>query len=249
MVKNIGHHLCDTISQDHALFDSILESDRRYFEAGAQHIDVEGAKISFIPSLPSVPAAFCAHIIGRSFSRDYGAWLEQIEAEFSQLGAAQARIYCHPLPAKMKIAASKRGFKCSAEYALALTDPATSHKPPPRNLELIKVVSPRDWDEKLRFHNKNNDHPDGRVSRPRDWVAFERIKAESGYMRPYLVRTPDDVVGAFSVSCINEIVRIKNISTDRMHRNRGVATAILLWIQRYAIQHQYTTVCLISLRG
>lgn len=66
------------------------------------------------------------------------------------------------------------------------------------------------------------------------WIALERRKCESGYMRPYFLRHDGSIVGAVCTAPSGSLLRMKNLVVDAEFRRRGIATATAAVFARLA---------------
>src|SRR5262245_33324344 len=71
-----------------------IETDRAYFEMGAEVSDLDGAILAWMPGLTRSPAAAVIHRVDPAAIAAGGeGWVSQAERKMADVGAALARIY------------------------------------------------------------------------------------------------------------------------------------------------------------
>jgi GNAT superfamily N-acetyltransferase len=216
----------DTIAAEQRrkpLIDDLLESDARYFEAGATIVPVQGATIARMPGLESL-AAGCViqRIDAAGIPDDIDGWLEDIERRLRGWGVGHARLYLHRDAPDLETALTRRGYRSRDEVLVLKNGHSTADTA--EHVSLRPVESENDWAVKLALHREMGLGPDGHLAPAGLWVAMERRRSDSGYMTPYLVVVDGEVVGAANVAPAGRALRLKNVVVQSQHRLRGIGS-------------------------
>lgn len=210
----------------------LLESDRRYFEADAEMISLEGATIALLRGAESLAAGCVVHRIdapGTSARAD--AWVTEVESRLRTLRCPRSRIYLDQPAPSLEAALAQRGYRSRVELGFVCT--AASEE-----TESIVEIAPADgehgWSARREIMERCRLGPDGHQVDPDLWVAMERRKCRTGYMLPYLIVAKGEVVGAACLANCGSILRLKNLFVDPEYRRRGVATATASSFARFA---------------
>lgn len=204
---------------------SIQWSDRAYFEAGAERMLVPGGVLAHMPGFEAVTAAGAAHLLDPAPAvADPAGWVATLGRQFAALGRGYARVYMPGAVPSVEEALRLAGYAPSPEIAfVARMDRFVSA--PVRGFTLRKVRQGIDWQQKEALYCGTDALPDGKPGQPQDWNAFERRKAEAGYLQPFLVLQEGKVVATFSVAHAGRLLRLKNVLVHADHRRRGAGSA------------------------
>jgi ribosomal protein S18 acetylase RimI-like enzyme len=225
----------------------LLESDRRYFEAGAELFPVPGAVIAALRGAESL-AAGCVvqRIDAAQAASDADAWLAGVEGRLHALRSPRARVYLDTPHAPLERALERRGYRPRVEFGFVR---AAGGGPGGIEIELLPAEDEHGWSARRALMHRAGRGPDGHSMEPELWVAMERRKSRAGYMRPYLIRTGGEIVGAVCAAPCGSLLRMKNLIVDPGHRRRGVATATAVHFARLAEGKGFTATGCFALDG
>lgn len=202
----------------------LLESDRRYFEAGAELVPIPGAVIAVLPGAANLAAgSVVQRIDAEAAAADAEAWISLVEEALRDLGVPRARLYLddpHPHPA-LDAALRARGYRPRAEHGF--TKAAASSEG--FEIELVPADDERSWSVRRELMDRQNRGVDGHPIDADLWIELERRKHAAGYLRPYLIRAGGRIAGAVCAARCGALLRMKNLVVDADFRRRGVATA------------------------
>jgi ribosomal protein S18 acetylase RimI-like enzyme len=215
----------------------LLESDRRYFEAGAEIVPVPGAVIARLRGDERLAAGCVVQRIDPAgLPDDAGAWLSALEERLRGFACPRARLYLDAPHAALETALARRGYRPREEYGLVRAADRTEVG---GTIALRPAADEAGWRERRKLIERSQRAPDGHRAEPDLWVEMERRKHQAGYLRPYLIVSGDAVVGAVGTAPCRRILRLKNLIVDPDHRRRGVATAVASLLARVAAQEGY----------
>lgn len=198
----------------------LLESDCRYFEAGAIKKTEMGADIVYMPGLESL-AAGCViqRLQPAQITCSWHDWLTHLENQLSALGISACRLYLSQTPAALATVLQHHGYQAQVETAL-MSDPL---EPRPRpDLILSPVETAHHWRQKLKIHQASIDGPDGHSNRPEDWLAMEQQKCQAGVMNSYLICDQGHICGTVSTMDMGQWLRLKNLVIHPQWRRQGI---------------------------
>ncbi|QDP19210.1 GNAT family N-acetyltransferase [Sphingomonas xanthus] len=206
---------------DLGLLDRVVETDRVYFELGAQVESLAGASLAWMPGLTDCPASTVIHRVDPdAMMRGGRRWIEQVEQRLADIGVGLARIYCDARgPADNVL--REAGYTDREELAFV-----HQFGPDEPQLALRPVTDDADWAMKLALHDALGGSPDGHCNEARDWIALERRKAGTA-LQPYLALSDGKVVGAICGLWGADLLRLKNIVIHPRHRRRALGHAML----------------------
>lgn len=220
-----------------------VETDRIYFELGAELEQLDGATLAWMPGLTSSPAAAVIHRVDpEAIALGGQKWFEQAERAYAGTGASLARIYLDERHAAADDVLRQAGYVDRDELVFVHNLPD-----PPTDLTLRPVVGEEDWDRKLQFHQSVDETPDGHSNRAADWVELERRKCAAG-MDAYLAMRGGEIVGAVGAIWGEEIVRTKNLVVHPGHRRQTVGMAMLCHIAALGRARGVSEQCLMAVR-
>lgn len=225
----------------------LLESDRRYFEAGAEVIPVPGAVIARLTGVESLGAGCVVLRIdtGR-VAADADRWFSNVEGRLRELGARQARLYLDATHTSLEPALRQRGYRSRAELGLARLAGVEGEN---LGIELVPAENEAGWASRLDLMRRIEHFPDGHTGEAEAWIAMERRKHRSGNLRPYLIQAGGNVVGAVAAAACGSILRMKNLAVDPAHRRRGIATATAVLFAGLAAQQGFAATGCFALEG
>lgn len=216
----------------------LLESDRRYFEAGAEVLSIPGALIAVLRGAEELAAGCVVQRIDTSLvAADADAWLFDTEIRLRALRVPRARLYVETPDPRLDRALRERGYVARTEYGFTRTAAPSGGV---GRVELLAAEDENGWQARRALLSGDTLGVDGHAMRPDLWITMERRKHEAGYMRPYLIRTDRRVVGGVCAAPCGELLRMKNLVIDPAHRRRGVATAAALAFARLAAEDGFS---------
>lgn len=201
----------------------LLESDRRYFEAGAEVIPVTHARIAVLSGARSLAAGCVVHRVDApAAAADADAWLAEVESRLRSLEIPHARLYLDAPHTRLDRALERRGYRSRVEFGFAR---AAGGEDTGEEVEFLEAEDEAGWSARLELVRRSASAPDGHPLDPELWVAMERRRSEAGFMRAYLIRMGGETVGAIGSAPCGGLLRMKNLVVDPAQRRRGVATA------------------------
>lgn len=219
------------------LRDLLLESDRRYFEAGAIRIPIEGAEIVYLKGLESL-AAGCViqQLQPTHIHRSWTHWLTAVEGRLRSLGMAACRLYTDELPLEFEAVLTAQGYHPQIEVGLvsAMLTPDTPGSIP-ADITLSSVQTRADWQQKLEIHLAATQGPDGHVNDPYDWLAMERQKCRIGAMKSYLIHSQGNLCGTVGTMDMGNLLRLKNLVIHPDWRQQGIGVKTVEAVKRLAV--------------
>lgn len=221
-----------------------VETDRIYFELGAELKDLGGATMAWMPGLTSSAAAAVIHrVTPEKIAAAGDAWVAAAEGELAAAGVALARIYLDARHDGADALLRSAGYVDRDELAFVHSLPG-----PADGLTLRAVKGESDWAEKLRFHQGVDETPDGHGNRAADWVALERLKCAAG-MDAFLAELDGEVVGAVGAIWGEGIVRAKNLVVHPGYRRRTIGKAMLCHVAALGRRRGVSEQCVMAVRG
>jgi hypothetical protein len=209
----------------------LVESDRRYFEAGAEILRIPGAVIAVLRDAgPLAAACVVQRIDTRAIAADADDWLADVEGRLRALSSPRARLYLENTDPALAQALLRRGYRPRVEHGFARAAEARGAS----DVELVPAEDGRSWTERHRIMGQQDLAVDGHAMDADLWIALERRKCESGYMRPYLILSRGEIVGAVCAAPSGCLLRMKNLVVDAGQRRRGFATAAAVSFARLA---------------
>ncbi len=209
-----------------ALGPVLLESDRRYFAAGAIVERLDDARLTRLEGLEQVPGGCVIDTLepGARSPESLVVWLSALKVSALRAGADWCRLYAESESSRLVDALRATGFRRRVEIGLAARAGEDGGQ---GAVDLVRIDDERGWREKQQLHESSPDAPDGHRYRPTDWVRLERIKAEAGYMTPYLIRRDGMTVGALAAAPHGRLCRLKNVVVHAATRRQGIAESAL----------------------
>ena len=229
---------------------ALLESDRRYFEAGAEIVAVPGAAIALLRGAESLASGCVVQRIdsARLEASSHAAvesWLGDLESRLRSIGAARARLYVERTGATLAATLSRRGYRRRVEHGFVRESGGAGES----DLELEPADDDAGWSRRLDLVRRAGAVPDGLAADPGLWIEMERRRTRAGYMRPFLVRRGDGVVAIAGAAPCGPLLRLKNVVVDPGHRRRGVATALAVRFARLAAEEGFSAAGCFAIEG
>lgn len=206
-------------SPEQPLLARAIDSDRAYFEMGAELQPLDGATMAWMPGLSASPGTTVIYRVDANVVAD--DWIAAAEKAMAAEGASLCRIYLDQRHERAD--AILRGAGYVARDELVFVD---SVPPAAIHVTLLRVESDADWAHKRWFHQNADRTPDGHDNSAADWVELERRKCDAG-MEAYLAELDGEVVGAVGAIWCDGFVRAKNLVVAPHRRRRGVGRAML----------------------
>lgn len=233
-------------TQQAALSRTVFDSDRTYFELGAQKRPVPGADLVWVPGFTNDPASVVAQRVDPAMVASAGVeWVFQIERQIEDLGAPMARFYVDGAISGADNVFESAGYRSRQEIAFLGNPNATGVS----DYQFRQVVTDADWARKMQFHRHALERPDGHTSPGDDWAALERVRCQSGLMQSYLCEFEGEPVGTIGVVPGADYLRAKNLITHPDYRFRGVATEMLNFVGNLARQQGKAGICILAIAG
>ena len=233
--------------------DLLIESDRRYFAAGATLHRVPGGHLAAMPGLTRFSAGAVvlvddlAAIVG-----DPSAWREAAAFVCAKRNAGLLRFYTAATEPKLTRVLESAGLSSEHELAMAASVKrvlASGGDDVDAGWNIREVTTPVLWREKRHLHELTPERPDGKSVDAASWVKLERAKVRAGYMSAWLIERDGQFCGAFGLSfpATRErtqspmLVRFKNLFVAPEYRTQGAATAALRLIAREVLVRGHDT--------
>lgn len=227
--------------------DDLLESDARYFELGAEVIEVPAARIALLAGSRALPAGCVVQRLQRALiETDPGRWIAQIEQRVGELGAAAVRIY-EQGEARVASALVAHGYQVATEVGFFL--PARHEAENASGFTLVPAEGARDWETRVRMFASNPKGPDGHIVDPAAYVGMERRRCATKAMEPFLIWVEGEAVGAVCALQVGGLLRMKNLYVAAHAQRRGAARAAVVLLAQLAACRGLAGVGLFAHRG
>lgn len=221
-----------------------VETDRIYFEMGAELELLDGATLAWMPGLTGSPAAAVIQRVDpEAVARGGESWTSDAERAFARTGARLVRIYLDGRHDGADEVLRRAGYVDRDELVFVHRLPD-----PPPGLRLRPVASDGDWQAKRRFHEAVDETPDGHGNRAADWVELERRKCLAG-MDVFLAEQDGEIVGAVGAVWGDRVVRAKNVVVHPGHRRRTIGKAMLCHIAAVGRARGVSEQCVMAVKG
>jgi ribosomal protein S18 acetylase RimI-like enzyme len=210
---------------------ALLESDRLYFELGAELEGLRGASLAHMTGLEAVPAGCVVQVTDPAAAgEDPRSWIDAVEQKLHELGCSQRRLYLRERCRALEGVLHERGYRARQEVGYVAAGPVASRR---SDVRLSPVLSDSDWDAKRAIHERSGVGPDGYLTPADGWIELERRKCQAGPMRAFLIVAAGSVCGAVCSLEVEGLLRLKNIVIAPSARRQGIAveTVHLLWLQ------------------
>ncbi len=219
------------------MIDSLMESDRLYFETGAEIEIIPGATIASMTGLTTIPAGCVVHRINADNAKEsWDEWLDDIEIRFKQLGSSNFRLYLDNCIPELEKVLQKRGYHSQIEVALLDEIISADKFCKDLSVTLRLVTSEEDWQHKLELHSEKEPGSDGHITESQAWVELERRKCATGVMNLYFICVGDDICGTVGSIKVNGLLRLKNLMVHSSCRKKGIGKAAVQALRNIAIE-------------
>jgi GNAT superfamily N-acetyltransferase len=233
-----------TDSRDAPLIERVIETDRAYFELGAQTRQIPGATLAWIPGLSGAAAGAVVHRVDVDRAVAGGQqWLAEAEWALADVGAKLARIYLDGRATASDAMLRRAGYTDRDEIAFVRDFPEPSSL-----LSLSPVGSDADWERKIALHELCDGSPDGHCTAARDWVALERAKCAHG-MEMFIAESDGQVVGTAGLIAGQGVARLKNLVVHPGRRRRRFGESILAHVAAIGRARGLPTLGLFAVAG
>lgn len=227
-------------------FLALAETDRLYFELGAERHRIGPAQLACMPSLSPLGAACVAtHLAPDARPDDLRSSLPEIETFFRDHRFPTLRIYTasrSPWDAVLEPA----GLEAREEIGFISPSEAPS---PEGSLDLRAVEDASAWERKLVIHEASDEQPDGHAAMAKRWVQLEQTKCETGQMWALLACQGETAVGTVCGVHGEGLLRLKNIVVHPQHRRRGLGTELVLRFWALARERGYPGIGVFAVGG
>ncbi len=205
----------------------LLDSDRRYFRAAAENVQMLGGTFSRMEGLTTLPGGCVFHTI-TDYPPSWAEWLERLVAVFRESGSQLARFYLASENDAIERELQRQECRRSREigYGMRLGLPDGSCDPEER---IEGIVRRRNEHSEIyrRLLARTEYSPDGHPMDPVDYADMEDRKVQSGHMVPYLYLNQGRALGAGNLDMYQGFARIKNVLVDPASRGQGIGTALV----------------------
>jgi ribosomal protein S18 acetylase RimI-like enzyme len=227
-----------------SMFDRAVDTERTYFELGAEIERLHGAELAWMPGLTASPAAAVIHRVRPATCAANGPrWIAEAEEALLTVGAGLARIYVDMRGSALDPHLLRAGYVAREELVFVHSLPV---RPP--MVSLRQVTTDADWRRKLRFHESVEGPPDGHHTAAAQWVELERRKCRHG-MECYLAEIDGETVGAVGHVAGDGLLRIKNLVVHPDHRRRSIGCAMLSQVAALGREIGIVEQCLLAVRS
>lgn len=217
---------------------AIIETDRRYFEMGAEVHELSIGRLAWMPGLTELAASCVVHRVElQKAERERESWLDEIDRVLRARSVSRARVYLDSSSPLLSRCFAERGYEHRGEVGFLAPK---GHPEPPADIELCEVRSEEDWDLKHALHDQAMEGPDGYTNQASLWVEMEQRKCATGLMRSFLVRRDGEIVATVGTIVSDGLLRLKNIVVAPHKRRCGVGVGIVQYLWRMAeVDHGY----------
>jgi len=225
------------IHTSNQMIDSLMESDRLYFETDAKVEIFSGATIASMNGLTTIPAGCVVHRIDPdNVKESWDDWLDRIESRLKQIGSVNFRFYLENSIPELENILIKRNYHSQVE--VGLLDEILSADKFCKDLAvtLRLVLNKSDWKHKLKLHSKKETGSDGHITDSEAWVELERRKCATGVMNLYFICVGDEICGTVGSIKVNGLLRLKNLMIHSSCRKKGIGRAAVQALRNIAVE-------------
>ena len=217
---------------------ALLESDRRYFELGAEVETLEGAQIAWMPGMVALPAACVVHRVRpEAIGERTRRWVDDVSHRTSDLGCTTARVYLDGPAPVLEEALAAAGYRRRVEVGYVAEGDVPPHPRRVRSdIELRALVDDDGWEAKRKVHAGSEVAADGHAIDSDDWVAFERRKCDTGGMKAFLVEVSGEACGCVATLEGDDLLRAKNLFVRADRRREGIAAEVVRVLANRAVR-------------
>lgn len=221
----------------------LIDSDRRYFRAGAENIDLLNGTFSKLPGLTSQPGGCVFHSIGR-IDQPFNIWLNELSEFFRENQAKLVRFYLHESDSEIDRELFENGFTqvCEVGFGREILNESI----PSPNIEIIERTA-----EHLDLYHEliatSETSPDGHSMNPREYCLLEESKIRADYMTPYLAIENGKAIGAANLDLHHDFARVKNVLVNPKLRGKKIGTNLVRHIMGVAQRRGATQIAAFAL--
>jgi len=217
---------------NHPMTAPLINSDREYFEMGAEVAHVAGARLVYMPDLLDV-AAGCVALCNRTPTSQDNAFLQldRLERQIRSIGSSSYRLYDYTSNNLLAEAARERGYSSSSEIGM-ISESMAPHRG--LDVRLKPVIDEQDWQAKLEVHRSDQRAPDGHLVLAERWLEMERCKHATGELQFFLAEWNGAVCGTVGAMRTGGLLRMKNLVVSAPLRKLGIGSAITVALSKYA---------------
>lgn len=226
-----------------ACTQALRADEDAYFRAAAVNERMLGGTLSRVAGFPRLPAASVLHGLSRLPAGS--GWIPRLEARFRALGAARARLYCLDVSDRRSDSLAAAGYRRSVEIGFA--GPAKGNHT--AKVKLLECESESRWKAYAEVARACERTPDGHAASGDDYYRLCRLKAEAGYMLPFIARHGGSVAGFVNLSLRGRYGRYKNLLVHPDLRGRGIGTAMIGALRSEAARRGASTVLVYAIEG
>ena len=198
----------------------LLESDRRYFEAGAVVDVVTGADLAWLPGSAPLAASLVVQRVRPAEVERPRQWLAAIGGAVEERGGLSLRMYldedANPIARALAALGAARSVETGLVRMLSGQDEVAACP-----FDVRPVRTAEDWAAKLKLHQACAAGPDGHDAPAELWVAMERTRTAAGYMHPFLLWRDGEPCGTFALHSQGAFARLKNLLLRPDCRGQG----------------------------
>lgn len=201
---------------------ALLESDRIYFELGAQVEPVDGAVLTWMPGLQGVPAGCVVQRVADGLgpiAAEPRQWVTEMTERLAAMGCSVARVYVDSSAPDLEFALSQAGYRRRVEIGYVWPGYLPGRR---ADVFLRPILTEADWAAKVALHAGEQESVDGHALPADSWVQLERAKCEGGQMQAYLIEVDGEVCGAIAGIRVDGLLRAKNVFVRADRRREGI---------------------------
>ena len=220
----------------------LIDSDRRYFCAGAENTDLLHGTFSKLAGLTTEPGGCVFHSIQR-LATPLSGWLNELSDFFRKNRAHLIRFYLHESDSEIESELLANNFNrvCEVGFGRNLPDDYSCSQ-----VNVIERTAKHDqlYQDLIRTSETS---PDGHSMNPREYCLLEEAKIRAGYMTPYLAFENGKAIGAANLDLSDDFARIKNVLVAPKLRGRRIGTNLVRHIMGVAQQRGATQIAAFAL--
>ena len=220
-------------SPNDEMLQDLIETDRKFFSAGAHNHPIGPAVVSFVPEAIDLAAGCVIHSVDATQIEHPRSWVTQVESVVKDLGASLVRIYLGDhLNEERHLCEEliRGGYTPRREQAFVLTN---APEPPRPGVSFL----PMDPSDDQMWVRANEVHRVGGIgsgiyAAPSDkWTALMRTRCAHEDMDAFLVTLNGEACGTVATLRAGGLLRSKNVLVDKRFRRHDIGRSVLslLW--------------------
>lgn len=221
----------------------LIDSDQRYFRAGAENVDLLNGTFSKLPGLTSLPGGCVFHSIDR-IDQPFGIWLNELSEFFRENRAKLIRFYLNESDSDIEHELHQTNFTQVCEVGFGRK--ICSQLLPPSTIQIIERT-PEHLDLYHELIASSETSPDGHSMNPREYCLLEESKIRAGYMIPYLAIENGKAIGAANLDLHLDFARVKNVLVNPKLRGKKIGTNLVRHIMGVAQRRGATEIAAFAL--